>query len=85
MIDVEYIRLLHDLYADDIQAHPYRGYVIIESKASIKAIKEIQHYSDKRRPICFVFSGIGSQWPGMGTHLNLHILNLYIREAIAYN
>ncbi|KMQ91191.1 fatty acid synthase, partial [Lasius niger] len=43
-IDVEYIRLLHDLYADNIQGHPYRGYAIIESKASIKAIKEIQHY-----------------------------------------
>ncbi|XP_029670079.1 fatty acid synthase-like [Formica exsecta] len=68
-IDVEYIRLLHDLHADDIQGHPYRGYAIIESKASIKMMKEIQHYSGKRKPICFVFSGIGSQWPGMGQAL----------------
>ncbi|XP_050457757.1 fatty acid synthase-like isoform X2 [Cataglyphis hispanica] len=68
-IDVEYIRLLHDLHADDIQGHPYRGYAIIESKASIKMMKEIQHYSGKRKPICFVFSGIGSQWPGMGESL----------------
>ncbi|XP_070161148.1 fatty acid synthase-like [Polyergus mexicanus] len=68
-IDVEYIRLLHDLHADDIQDHPYRGYAIIESKASRKIMKEIQHYSGKRKPICFVFSGIGSQWPGMGQAL----------------
>ncbi|KAL6436122.1 hypothetical protein ACFW04_005722 [Cataglyphis niger] len=68
-IDVEYIRLLHDLHADDIQGHPYRGYAIIESKASIKMMKEIQHYSGKRKPICFIFSGIGSQWPGMGQAL----------------
>ncbi|XP_072750344.1 fatty acid synthase-like [Anoplolepis gracilipes] len=68
-MDIEYIRLLHDLYADDIEGHPYRGYAIIESKASIKMIKEIQHYSSKRRPICFVFSGIGLQWSSMGQSL----------------
>lgn len=68
-IDTEYVRLLHDLYADDIQKHPYRGYAIIESKASFKMIKEIHHYTDKKKPICFVFSGIGSQWPGMGQAL----------------
>ncbi|XP_072750690.1 fatty acid synthase-like [Anoplolepis gracilipes] len=68
-IDVEYIRLLHDIYADDMQYHPYRGYAIIEPEASIKMIKEIQHYSGKRKPISFVFSGIGSQWPGMGQAL----------------
>ncbi|XP_067208438.1 fatty acid synthase-like [Linepithema humile] len=68
-IDVEYVRLLHDLYADELKNHPYRGYVIVESKTPIKAAKEIQYYSSERRPICFVFSGIGSQWIGMGQAL----------------
>ncbi|XP_067206014.1 fatty acid synthase-like [Linepithema humile] len=68
-IDVEYVRLLHDLYADEMKNHPYRGYVIVESKTPIKAAKEIQYYSGEKRPICFVFSGIGSQWIGMGQAL----------------
>nr|XP_012234197.1 PREDICTED: LOW QUALITY PROTEIN: fatty acid synthase-like [Linepithema humile] len=68
-IDVEYVRLLHDLYSDEMKNHPYRGYVIVESKSPIKAAKEIQYYSGERRPICFVFSGIGSQWVGMGQAL----------------
>ncbi|XP_067206011.1 fatty acid synthase-like [Linepithema humile] len=68
-IDVEYIRLLHDIYADEMKNHPYRGYVIVESKTPIKAAKEIQYYSGEKKPICFVFSGIGSQWVGMGQAL----------------
>ncbi|XP_025268427.1 fatty acid synthase-like [Camponotus floridanus] len=67
-IDIEYVRLLHDLHADDIQGHPYRGYAIIESKV-FTTIREIHHYSGKKKPICFMFSGIGSQWPGMGQAL----------------
>ncbi|EFN74070.1 Fatty acid synthase [Camponotus floridanus] len=68
-IDVEYIRLLHDLHADDIQGHLYRGYAIVESKTSIKMIREIHYYSGKKKPICFVFSGIGTQWLGLGQAL----------------
>ncbi|EFN62855.1 Fatty acid synthase, partial [Camponotus floridanus] len=67
-IDVEYVRLLHDIYADDIQGHAYRGYAIIESKV-FTTIREIHYYSGKKKPICFMFSGIGSQWSGMGEAL----------------
>jgi len=48
--------------------HPYRGYVIVECKGPIEAMKEIKYYSGEIKPICFVFSGVGSQWIGMGTH-----------------
>jgi len=66
-MDVEYVRLLHDVFAADIPRHPYRGYAIIGSDtAEYKSMKHIQSYSGIRRPICFVFSGIGSQWLGMG-------------------
>ncbi|RLU25189.1 hypothetical protein DMN91_003281 [Ooceraea biroi] len=76
-IDVDYVRLLHDLFAKDISGHPYRGYSIIESATMIKPIKKIQQYSGVRKPVCFVFSGIGSQWPGMGKHgvISNNILN----------
>lgn len=64
-IDVEFVRLLHDLYASAMINHPYRGYAIIDTEMSNEAIQEIKYYLDTK-PICFVFSGIGSQWLGMG-------------------
>ncbi|XP_012541735.1 fatty acid synthase [Monomorium pharaonis] len=68
-IDVEYIRLLHDIHSDDIQGHLYRGYIIVGSKTAEQCPREIENYLGTVRPIWFVFSGMGSQWPGMGIEL----------------
>ncbi|XP_076226839.1 fatty acid synthase [Nomia melanderi] len=68
-VDVEYIRLLHDIYAENIAGHLSRGYTIVGSKVSKEPLREIKEYSGIKRPIWFVFSGMGSQWPGMGESL----------------
>ncbi|KAI4476277.1 hypothetical protein M0804_013731 [Polistes exclamans] len=68
-IDVEYIRLLHDIYLKNIPKHLYRGYTITGLQKFNKKIKEIEHFSGMKRPICFVFSGMGSQSLGMGKAL----------------
>ncbi|KAL0105747.1 hypothetical protein PUN28_015883 [Cardiocondyla obscurior] len=68
-VDTEYIRLLHDIYSDDIQGHLYRGFTIVGSKTSERSIRETENYLGAARPIWFVFSGMGSQWPGMGADL----------------
>ncbi|XP_012234475.2 fatty acid synthase [Linepithema humile] len=68
-VDTEYVRLLHDIHTEDIQGHLYRGYTIVGSKISEQPIREIENYLGATRPIWFVFSGMGSQWPGMGTQL----------------
>ncbi|XP_018362103.1 PREDICTED: fatty acid synthase [Trachymyrmex cornetzi] len=67
-VDTEYIRLLHDIHNDDIQGHLYRGYTIVGSKAE-HSIREVENYLGTARPLWFVFSGMGSQWPGMGIEL----------------
>ncbi|KAG5316385.1 FAS synthase, partial [Acromyrmex insinuator] len=69
-VDIEYIRLLHDIHFDDIQGHLYRGYTVVgrTSKAE-HSIREVENYLGTARPLWFVFSGMGSQWPGMGTEL----------------
>ncbi|XP_018317046.1 fatty acid synthase, partial [Mycetomoellerius zeteki] len=63
-IDVEYIRLLHDIHTDNINGHPWRGYIILNSFQQ-DSIKEIQNCERMNRPVCFLFSALGSQWPGM--------------------
>ncbi|XP_077270184.1 fatty acid synthase-like [Temnothorax americanus] len=68
-IDAEFISLLHHIHNDDIEGHPYRGYMITGSKISHNTINKIKHTPYVRRPICFIFSGLGSQWFGMSRAL----------------
>ncbi|XP_051154827.1 fatty acid synthase [Leptopilina boulardi] len=69
-VDVEHVRLLHDIHSEDIPSHLYRGYTIMGGKdVGSSPIKEIQHFPGNKRPVWFVFAGMGSQWPGMGEAL----------------
>jgi len=67
-VDAEYISLLHYIYSNNIEGHHFRGYTITGSKVShnrdISIIRK-ENYSYTKRPICFIFSGLGSQWFGM--------------------
>lgn len=64
-VDTEFISLLHNIHNDDIEGHIYRGYMITGSKIFYNTISKVEHSSYIRRPICFIFSGLGSQWFGM--------------------
>ncbi|XP_076249111.1 fatty acid synthase-like [Calliopsis andreniformis] len=68
-LDVEYIRLIHEIHAENITGHTFRGYTLIHKNAKEEKTREIHEYSGMKRPIWFVFSGMGSQWPGMGEAL----------------
>ncbi|OAD57941.1 Fatty acid synthase [Eufriesea mexicana] len=68
-VDVEYIGLLHNIHAENIIGHLFRGYTVVGCKTSEKPPREIQEYSGFKKPIWFVFSGMGSQWTGMGEAL----------------
>ncbi|CAF4263184.1 unnamed protein product, partial [Rotaria sordida] len=43
--------------------HPYRGFTLLNSSIIVKK------GNNERRPIWFVFSGMGTQWSGMGCDL----------------
>lgn len=74
-VDVEYVRLLHDIHSEDISGHLYRGYTVLPSHGLAKTkIREIENFIGNKRPVWFVFSGMGSQWPGMGKSLILTTL-----------
>ncbi|XP_018371882.1 PREDICTED: fatty acid synthase-like, partial [Trachymyrmex cornetzi] len=86
-IDVEYICLLHDIHADNVDGHPWRGYTILntlqqERERERDSIKEIQNYEGMKRPVWFIFSALGSQWPGMGRNLlKFHVFAKTIRKC----
>ncbi|XP_008180398.1 fatty acid synthase isoform X2 [Acyrthosiphon pisum] len=59
-LDDDFVSLLHDIHANNINGHGYRGYSILGK--SISEVTEVRSY---KRPVWFIFSGMGSQWAGM--------------------
>ena len=67
--DVEMIQLLYDIFETNIPAHLYRGYTLLPSRGlPEKKIREIQFITGAKREIWYLFSGMGSQWIGMGKY-----------------
>lgn len=63
--DDEFISLIHDIHSNNITGHMYRGYHVLGNVN----IQEVGLYNGEKRPIWYVFSGMGSQWAGMGREL----------------
>lgn len=72
-IDPEYVGLLHSAMKQTTPVNFYRGFGIFSNDPSSgKAIclqKNITHFNEEKRPVVWVFSGIGSQWSTMGSSL----------------
>lgn len=65
--DDEFLSLLHVVHNNDISGHKVRGYEILNVDGT-REMAEVASYNE-RRPIWFVFSGMGAQWPGMARQL----------------
>ncbi|XP_065216158.1 fatty acid synthase-like isoform X1 [Planococcus citri] len=65
--NAEYMALFHEIFKNDISGHLYRGYIILEKNKEHPSSKKF--FGGEKRPIWFVFSGMGSQWPTMGKSL----------------
>ncbi|XP_039304084.1 fatty acid synthase [Solenopsis invicta] len=80
-IDIEYVRLLHNIYADGIDGHPWRGFTILNALQQ-DSMMEIRNCESMKRPVWFIFSALGSQWPGMGRNLlKFHVFANTIRQC----
>ncbi|KAL0867964.1 hypothetical protein ABMA27_008631 [Loxostege sticticalis] len=70
-VDAELIRLYHAIHDEDIIGHVVRGYSLLESHPpkAVSVARDMQYFSGLKRPVWFVYSGMGSQWAGMATEL----------------
>ncbi|XP_039751985.1 fatty acid synthase-like [Pararge aegeria] len=71
-VDPEEIALLHNIHKNRISGHVGRGYILLDTNAKNETIclhEKSNYFDDAKRPLWFVYSGMGSQWAGMGAHL----------------
>lgn len=84
-LDEELVALVHNIQKYDQSGLMYRGYSILDrndagnnTTAKCRS-RAIEHLDSAKRPVIWVFSGMGSQWVGMGT--SMMQIDLY-RETI---
>ncbi|XP_030762870.1 fatty acid synthase-like [Sitophilus oryzae] len=63
--DQEFLALLDSIHRLNVEGHLYRGYALLGAND----LSEISKTDSKGRSIWFIYSGIGSQWTGMGKDL----------------
>ena len=73
-LDAEYIGLLHNcVKGESAPANIYRGFGLFKRLAdtenAICVNRDVKHFSGFKRPIVWVYSGMGSQWCEMGADL----------------
>lgn len=72
-LDAEHIALLQNSQTKTTGSNTYRGFgMFVNDPTEKKAVctkRTIQYFNGTRRPIVFVYSGIGSQWVEMGKDL----------------
>ncbi|XP_034245130.1 fatty acid synthase-like [Thrips palmi] len=65
--DPEYARLVHDVFTIHTFGHLQRAYTFLPKTEALP--HEVAPHGGAKRPIWFIYSGMGSQWPGMARHL----------------
>jgi fatty acid synthase len=65
--DEEFLGLLNEIHAKNIPMHYYRGYTVMGADGSNQ--REVAEFRDEKRPIWFIYSGMGSQWASMAKEM----------------
>lgn len=62
----DFFALLHKSVYTSPQMKPFRGYKLLCGDEAVVDVKQIP---SEERPVWYIFSGMGTQWPGMAKHL----------------
>nr|NP_001137778.2 fatty acid synthase 1, isoform C [Drosophila melanogaster]ACL82985.2 fatty acid synthase 1, isoform C [Drosophila melanogaster] len=65
--DDEYLQLINEIHSKAIPNHFFRGYGVVSSKGTHQ--REVIESNDDKRPIWYIYSGMGSQWASMAKDL----------------
>ncbi|XP_045454233.1 fatty acid synthase-like [Melitaea cinxia] len=71
-IDPEELALFRSIHKTSVFGHMGRGYTILDTNdknETISLSEKVDYFNDVKRPLWFVYSGMGSQWAGMGAQL----------------
>lgn len=71
-LDAEFIALLQNIQKEDVTGMVFRGYGVFTKNGVEPAktlVRDVQHYGGLKRPVVWVYSGMGSQWNEMGASL----------------
>lgn len=84
-LDAEFIGLLHNSQLESASHNIYRGYGIFDKNfGSICNCldRDVQNFTKLKRPIVWIFNGMGSQWIKMGSSLmNIPIFDHSIQKC----
>ena len=85
ILDGELIGLIHNIQSDSVPSLMFRGSGLFKKDLNGNAeciSRSVERYNGIRRQIVWVFSGMGSQWTGMGRDLmNIPIFNESIQRC----
>jgi len=72
-LDAEFVALLQNTQTATLSSNTYRGYAIFNQEPGTQNAtcveRHIDNFAEARRPVVWVYSGMGSQWAGMGADL----------------
>ena len=61
------LQLIHDVFDKETPSHLYKGFTILPPRGIPQSQeRKIEFPDGAKREIWYIFSGMGSQWAGMG-------------------
>lgn len=78
--DEEYLGLINRIHSKNIPMHGHRGYAVVGN--GITSVRETTEMIDEKRPIWYIYTGMGCQWPALAKDLmNLEVFRNTINRC----